>query len=203
MSRRSGSRLSTRASGQRGALRRCVEEGGVCDFFLSADMEHPQALAVRAPGSAVTCFARNSLVAVACPEVGLGTDNFLERLLDPASRLGTSTPRADPGGDYAVAMFRQAGLIRDGAERTLAAKALHLVGGWGAASAPPGGNAIPDFLMGGTVDVFLCYRTTALAVVDGFDIVTPPDLPHPCYPGMVRLACNVTDFAVGWLNATS
>jgi ABC-type molybdate transport system substrate-binding protein len=52
--------------------------------------------------------------------VGLTTANFLDRLIDPAVKLGTSTPKADPSGDYAWAMFRRADAVRPGATRSLA-----------------------------------------------------------------------------------
>ena len=157
--------------GPAGALRRRIEQGEPCDLHLSADMAHPRALAARIPGASATCFARNTVVAVGRPALALTPDTFLDVLLDPAVRLGTSTPGADPGGDYALALFRKAGLLRPGADQTLAAKAQHLVGGWNATAAGP---TIGDFLADGTVDVFLCYRTTALALAGGFIVVPPP-----------------------------
>jgi hypothetical protein len=50
--------------------------------------------------TAVAMFTRNTLCAVALPGVELTTANLLDRLLDPAVKLGTSTPKADPAGDY-------------------------------------------------------------------------------------------------------
>ena len=43
-------------------------------------------------------FARNRLCALAVPKVGLTSANFIDRLLDPTVKLGTSTPKADPSG---------------------------------------------------------------------------------------------------------
>ena len=40
--------------------------------------------------------------------LALSPDNLLDRMLDPAVRLATSTPGADPGGDYAWAVFARA-----------------------------------------------------------------------------------------------
>jgi ABC-type molybdate transport system substrate-binding protein len=155
--------------GPAGLLRQRIAAGEPCDLFLSANLEHPRALAALVPGATVACFARNCLVAVARREVALRADNFLEGLLDPAIRLGTSTPGADPGGDYAWAMFRRAG---PAAEALLRAKAQPLVGG--AVPAPGGGHPIRSFLADGIVDVFLCYRTTARDLAAEFDIVAPP-----------------------------
>jgi ABC-type molybdate transport system substrate-binding protein len=41
-------------------------------------------------------------------------ENFLAKLLDPAIKIGTSTPKADPAGDYTWAMFRLAEKIKPG-----------------------------------------------------------------------------------------
>ena len=53
----------------------------------------------------VVMFTRNALCAFASPSAALTTANFIDRLLDPAVKLGTSTPKADPGGDYTWLMF--------------------------------------------------------------------------------------------------
>src|SRR5215469_6050877 len=123
--------------GPAGLLRERIEAGEECDLFLSASMQHPRALAARA-GSRAVCFARNRLVGVARREVGLRPDSFLERLLAPATKLGTSTPVADPSGDYAIAMFDRAEKLRAGAGDALRRKARHLVGGREPAVVPEG-----------------------------------------------------------------
>src|SRR5262249_50058821 len=63
------------------------------------------------------------------PQVRLTTGNFLDRLLDPAVNLGTSTPKADPAGDYTWAMFHHADAIRPGSYEILQQKAQQLGGG--------------------------------------------------------------------------
>ena len=68
-------------------------------------------------------FTRNALCAIVKPAVGLTMENFLAKLLDPAIKIGTSTPKANPAGDYTWAMFRLAEKIKPGsyvliAERT-------------------------------------------------------------------------------------
>ena len=49
-------------------------------------------------------FTRNTLCAVATSQVGLTTANSLDKLLAPRIKLGTSTPKADPAGDYTWGM---------------------------------------------------------------------------------------------------
>ena len=57
-------------------------------------------------------------------------ETLVQRMLEPALKLGVSTPRADPAGDYAVQVFERiekSGVA--GAASKLSAKALQLTGG--------------------------------------------------------------------------
>jgi molybdate transport system substrate-binding protein len=92
-------------------------------------MEHPQALAKAGKAGPVVLFARNRLCALARPEVAVTVDTLLDRMLDPGVTLGTSTPHADPSGDYAWEVFRRAETLRPGSQARLEAKARQLVGG--------------------------------------------------------------------------
>jgi molybdate transport system substrate-binding protein len=176
------------AFGPAGLLRERIEAGEACDLFLSANMAHPAALA---QGRRVACFARNGIVAASRPEIGLREDNFLQCLLDPAVRIGSSTPGADPGGDYAAAVFAKAG---PAAEAVLRAKTHTLVGGREPPPPTPAGtHPIRHFLASGVVDVFMCYGTTAKGLAADFAIVAPPpDLRVIADYGSVVLAANPT-----------
>jgi molybdate transport system substrate-binding protein len=87
-------------------------------------MAQPRKLAAGHPDRPVILFNRNRLCALARDTVGLTPDNFLDRLLDPSVRLATSTPGADPSGDYTWAMFARAETVRPGAQAILQTKAL-------------------------------------------------------------------------------
>lgn len=50
-------------------------------------------------------FARNKLCAIAQVDMEVNTDNLLDKLLDNNIRLGTSTAKADPSGNYAWEVF--------------------------------------------------------------------------------------------------
>jgi molybdate transport system substrate-binding protein len=121
--------VATPVFGPSGVLREKIEHGDPVDLFASADMEQPRAIARSRSGSAVVMFTRNRLCALGRANVGLTSDNLLEKLLSPSIRLATSTPGADPGGDYAWAVFARAEAVHPGAQRTLQAKAMKLVGG--------------------------------------------------------------------------
>src|SRR6516165_519024 len=83
-------------------------------------------------------FARNTLCALVKPGLKVDSANLLDFMLDPGVKLGTSTPKADPSGDYAFEVFSKADAIRPGAQATLENKALQLTGSAGSAKPPPG-----------------------------------------------------------------
>ena len=114
-----------------GTLKKEIEAGAKVDVFTSANMEHPLALAAEGKMGPVVLFARNELCAFAMPKAGVAADgsNLLDRMLDPAVKLGTSTPKADPAGDYAFEVFAKAEAVKPGAKAALEAKALQLTGG--------------------------------------------------------------------------
>jgi molybdate transport system substrate-binding protein len=149
--------------GPSGLLRERIAAGEPCDLFASANMDHSAAIA-RERGLPVVPFARNRLCGLARPGFAVTTETLPERMLDPAVRLGTSTPGADPSGDYAFAAFARAEAIRPGARAALQAKALRLSGGRDSPSPPPRRNAYA-WLIETRADLILTYRTNALAAV--------------------------------------
>ena len=126
--------------GPSGLLRKAIEEGEIADVFASADIGHPEKLASNGWGSPVVLFARNQLCALAQADLEVTTGNLLNILLDKNVRVGTSTPKADPSGDYAWELFRKADKIKDGSFATLSRKAFKLTGGPDSDKAPEGCN---------------------------------------------------------------
>ena len=163
--------------GPSGLLAGRISGGEAPDVFASANMAHPLAVA-RPRGLPVVMFARNRLCALARPGVEATTETLLDRMLDPNIRLGTSTPRADPSGDYAWAAFARADAIRPGARAALEAKALQLVGGPASPEPPVGVTAYGWLMREGRADLFLSYCTdaaVAAAEVPGARVVPLPD----------------------------
>jgi molybdate transport system substrate-binding protein len=160
--------------GPAGLLRERIEAGEMPDLFLSANTAHPATLAATRPGCMVQVFARNTLVAVARPDLGLTTENFLDRLLQDGVSIGTSTPVLDPSGDYAQQLFTQADAMREGAAARLRARAKHLVGERDAPAPVPGQYPARQFLDSGEVSVFLTYLSNAATMAEGLDVVIPP-----------------------------
>jgi molybdate transport system substrate-binding protein len=159
-------RVAVPEFGPSGLMREKIEAGADVDLFASADMAQAQRLAVGHPERFVVNFTRNRLCAIARHSLGLTSANMLDRLLDPAVRLATSTPGSDPGGDYAWAVFARAEGMHPGARAALEAKALQLYGG-GAKTPPlvPGKGAVEGIFLAGRADVALGYCSGAADVV--------------------------------------
>ena len=118
-------------------------------------MEHPQALAAAGKSGPVVLFARNRLCALVRPGLDVEPATLLDRMLDPDVKLATSTPRADPSGDYAWEVFRKADKLKPGAAAALEKKALQLVGGPDSPTAPPGRALYGMLVAEGKADIFL------------------------------------------------
>jgi ABC-type molybdate transport system substrate-binding protein len=76
-----------------------------------------------------------------------------------------STPGADPSGDYVLKLFAAVDRLRPGAGSVLAAKARRLTGTPNHAQAPGGLNQYAWLLGLSRADLFLTYRTSALAAL--------------------------------------
>jgi molybdate transport system substrate-binding protein len=166
--------------GPSGVLREKIEHGDRVDLFASPDMEQPRVLARSRSGSAVVMFTRNRLCALGRANLGLTSDNLLDKLLNPSIRLATSTPGADPGGDYAWAVFARAETVHPGAQAILQAKAKKLVGGPNTAPLVPGHGAVQGIFLSDAADVMLGYCSSSEAItrdVQGLvNIPLPPAL---------------------------
>jgi molybdate transport system substrate-binding protein len=139
--------------GPSGVLRERIEHGEPADILASADMTQARKLATA--GQPVIMFTRNKLCALGRP--GLTTDKLLDRMLDPALRLATSTPGADPSGDYAWAIFARAETLHPGARAILEAKALKLVGGPNTPPLVAGHGAVQGVFLADRADIMLGY----------------------------------------------
>ena len=162
--------------GPSGILPERIAKGEKADLFASADMGHPLKLAPDGLAMRVDMFTRNALCAFARPKVGLTPANFLDRLLDPAVKLGTSTPKADPAGDYTWLMFHRADGVHPGAFSILDQKAKKIFG------APQNNVAVKDpvveALTSGQVNMMIGYcsgRQRMLRQLPDLSVVQVPN----------------------------
>lgn len=177
--------------GPSGVLRERIEGGAPADILASADMQAPRRLAQERANRPVVMFTRNRMCLLARQTLGVTPANLLDKMLDPKLRLATSTPHADPGGDYAWAVFARADALHPGATATLDAKALKLVGGPTSKPFVPGHGQVQGVFLADKADMMLGYCSSAAAVLQDVpglvSVPLPADLTvQPAY-GVVVL----------------
>lgn len=163
--------------GASGLLRDRLSKGEPADVFASANMQHPASLAQEGKAAAPQRFARNRLCALVRPGLPVESATILDTMLDLSIKLGTSTPKADPSGDYAWQVFARAERIRRGSAAALERKALQLTGGPRSTPPPPGRSLYAMLVGGGAADVFLTYCTNAFearAELRGLQVIELP-----------------------------
>lgn len=194
--------------GASGLLKDRLGAGERADVFASANMEHPAALAADGRATPVRRFARNALCALAAPGLDVTAETLVERMLDPAVKLGTSTPKADPSGDYAWQMFERIDRQgRPGAYAQLTGKALQLTGGPDSPRPPAGRNVYGALVAEGQADLFITYCTNASIAIGEqprLRSVTVPDAINVgadygvvTLQGASPLAAGFVDFLLG------
>jgi molybdate transport system substrate-binding protein len=151
--------------GPSGVLRERLSKGEAFDVFASAALSHAQALTGAGISGPSVMFARNALCVVTDADHQIDGGNLVETMLEPAIKIGTSTPIADPAGDYTWEMFRKIDGLRPGAFQALSGKAQQLVGG---PNSPASGNGRPPLLAAldhHTIDLFVTYCSGAQEIV--------------------------------------
>jgi ABC-type molybdate transport system substrate-binding protein len=164
--------------GPSGTLRQEIEAGARPDVFASADFNNPLTLEQEGIARPVLSFATNPVVAVAAPGIAVNSSNLLATLLNSSITVGTSTPVADPLGDYTEQLFAKADALNPGAKATLDAKAERLVASPTSPPVPTGDNNLVYFLdTTHQADIFLAYASdipAALAINSNLQVVTLP-----------------------------
>lgn len=150
--------------GPAGLLRQRIEDGERPQLFASANLAHPQRLADLGMAGETRLFARNRLCATVRNIPALTEPPLLAALCDPRWRLATSTPGADPSGDYALQLFERIECGQRGQGAALRSRALALVGAADSAPIPPGRLAAEYLIGSGRADIFLGYASYAPAL---------------------------------------
>lgn len=154
--------------GASGLLRDRLRNGERADVFASANMEHPHSLKQSGHAVEVRAFTRNELCALAQPAFSADPRPLIDKLLDARTRLGISTPKADPSGDYAFEMFERiesTGAGPAGSASALKARALQLTGGPQSPPPPTDRNVYGELVATGQADVFITYCTNAAIAI--------------------------------------
>jgi len=153
--------------GPAGLLRQRIEQGEKVDLFASANTAHPLALLNKGRALQVASFASNRLcltVSKAAITARFGTQtlpDWLALLSDISLRVATSTPLADPSGDYTWQLFDKIEQDRPGVGELLRRRAMMLVGGPQSLPVPAGELAAAWLIRTGQCDLFIGYASYA------------------------------------------
>ena len=165
--------------GPSGRMRERIERGEQADLFASADIGHARALVEQDRATVMAMFARNSICALAPQSLGLSEATILDKLLDRATRIGISTPKVDPLGDYTVEIYHRISQQHAGAADDLTARSTVI-------EVPPGGprsgtgDAFADALQERRVDLEIVYCSGR----DRFAKLLPTARMTPFPPGL-------------------
>lgn len=149
--------------GASGLLRERIEAGEGAQVFASADTDHPQRLVRQGGWQEPKVFVRNSLCALTSDKLNATPATVLGTMLLPGVRLGTSTPKSDPSGDYTWALFEKANGLQPGTYATLNAKAQKLAGATDSPKPPDSRGTYAWIMDTDQVDIFITYCTNAVA----------------------------------------
>ena len=118
----------TLVPGPAGWLRERIEKGDPFDLYASAALTHAEAIHQEGLSSSAVLFAHNTLCATVRQDVQVDSNSIVAYLLKPETRLATSTPKSDPGGDYTWKFFERLEIQHPGAYSVLNTKAQKLYG---------------------------------------------------------------------------
>lgn len=178
--------------GGSGSLRERIEKGESPDLFMSADVGSPRKLQMQGRSAIPAIpFARNRMCIVSRRSAGVTAANLIDRMLAKEVRLKTSTPVADPAGDYAWAIFDRIETLRPGSGAVLKDKAQATMG-ITATPSTPNQSAAAALFATMQIDMSITYCSASAALEkeapELTSLVVPARLdPHPLY-GMVVLS---------------
>jgi len=170
--------------GGSGLLRERIEKGETPDLFTSADVGSPRKLESQGRTVVpVVVIARNRMCIVSRRSAGVNEANLIDRMLAKDVRIKTGPPVADPGGDYAWAIFDRIEVLRPGSGTILKEKAQASMS-LSAAPATPTQSPYAALFTSHQVDMAItyCSGTANLEkdVPELTSLVVPPRLdPHP------------------------
>lgn len=187
--------------GGSGLMRERIEKGETPDLFTSADLGSPRKLESQGRTQVpVVAFARNRMCIISRRSADVTAANLIDRMLAKDVRLKTSTPIADPSGDYAWAIFDRIETLRAGSAAILKQKAQASMS-LSAAPATPNQSPYAALFESRQVDMAITYCSGVGGlekdVPELTSLVLPPELdPHPVYglavltakPAALRLA---------------
>jgi molybdenum ABC transporter molybdate-binding protein len=147
--------------GPSGVLRDSLAKGEAFDIFASAALPHAQSLSDQGISGPSVLFVRNALCALVPAASKVTSETLVDFLLRPETRLATSTPKSDPGGDYTWQLFELIERTHAGAYAALSGKAQQIFGGPATTTAVNGRHRLSLVLEDGLADIVIYYCSAA------------------------------------------
>ena len=144
--------------GPAGLLRQRIEQGETCHLFLSADENNTQQLIRKGIALQYAPFIGNQLCITVNRDYVCKHDTWLSLLTNPTLKLGTSTPKADPSGDYCWQFFEKIEHDNPNLGKQLKQRAIPLVGGEHSLPIPTGKMAAHYLITTHQADIFIGYQ---------------------------------------------
>jgi len=164
-----------------------LRAGERVDLLLTADIG--LAAQVALTGWPAMALGSDTAMAAARPEIGLTSDNFLQRLLDERIRVIIAQPGLHATGDLAAALFDRADRILPGAYEVLLTKSRQTLIPASGLSSPLGPRRVMEALSAGEADIVLATASLVRALSAVADLVQPPrELQGQLVPGLAILS---------------
>ena len=152
--------------GPSGTLRERLQNGEAFDIFASAALPHAQAPDRRGHiRSQRAVHTQRSVRGNRRRHRARQRQPGRDAMLKPDTRIGTSTPVADPAGDYTWEIFHRIEALRPGAFKILSDKAQQLFGGPASAAPVNGRPRLLVALDDRQIDLFIYYCSSAREIV--------------------------------------
>jgi len=154
----------TIVAGPAGALHDRIVVGEPFDIYATAAFPQAQSLTEKGLARASVVVARNTLCGLVRGESPITTETLIDTMLHVETRLGTSTPKSDPAGDYTWALFRRIDAAHPGAFDALTGRSQMLFGG--AEQRRSDGDPVARGLDEKEIDVVFLYCSGARSKAD-------------------------------------
>ena len=141
--------------GPAGWLRDQIIAGRPFDLFVPAATSHAEAVHQAGLGGSPVLLLHNRLCAMVRADRNVDAATIVNFVLAPATRIGTSAPGSDPGGDYANAWYHALDLHHPGAFASLSQRST-VVSGKPSAKGDKPADA-QTRLADGSLDVIIGY----------------------------------------------
>lgn len=144
--------------GPAGLLSQKIIHGAACDLFLSADKSHPMSMLELGIAQEIQPFIANQLGITTTAQHAIQFPNWLQLLGSSELMIGTSTPKDDPCGDYAVQLYKNISRDYPLLAENINLRTRQLVGGKTTTSIPAGFLASEWLINTQQADIFIGYH---------------------------------------------